>query len=82
MVTDTAMSGYIAQWFENTLFRSSAIWSETGLDVRVSEKTFATRCAARRGAFREGVSVFCPPHRLRLNARHLGGAVSLSFDVL
>ena len=34
MVTDTAMSGYIAQWFENTLFRSSAIWSETGLDVR------------------------------------------------
>ena len=73
MVTDTGMSGYIAQWFENTLFRSSAIWLE---------KTFATRCAARRGAFREGVSVFCPPHRLRLNARHLGGAVSLSFDVL
>ena len=37
MVTDTAMSGYIAQWFENTLFRSSAIWSETGLDVRESD---------------------------------------------
>ena len=48
MVTDTAMSGYIAQWFENTLFRSSAIWSETGLDVRENVRDAVRRCAALR----------------------------------
>ena len=42
------MSGYIAQWFENTLFRSSAIWSETGLDVRENVRDAVRRCAALR----------------------------------
>ena len=54
MVTDTGMSGYIAQWFENTLFRSSAIWSETGLDVRVPWSE-SQRKRSRRGVLRDVV---------------------------